>query len=99
MKAETLRRDGSETHFFIDDLSGSSLLTVTNNVGVQNSTSPIHASESRGSREFSIDSISIWALKRVVNSLLHCEFLEWLKEWMNIAPCPDYKKMEPMSGQ
>ena len=82
MKAKTLRGDGSETHFSIDDLSESSLLTVTNNISVHNSTPPIHASKSRGFREFSallIDSISIWALKRIVNSLLHCEFLEWLK--------------------
>lgn len=88
-ETKNLKGDGSEIHLSIDDLSESSLLTVTTNVVVQNSTPPIYASKSKGTREsfaLVIDSILILALEKAVNSLFHCEFLEQLKEWMKIAP-------------
>lgn len=87
MKVETL--EGSEIHICTDDLSKSNLLTVTIDVGMQNSTLEIHVLEPKESREFStlvIELASISALKRVANSLLLCELLEQLKGWMKITP-------------
>ena len=51
MKAETL--EGSEIHICTDDLSKSNLLTVTTDVGMQNSTLEVHVLEHKESREFS----------------------------------------------
>lgn len=85
IEVEAFGGEGSEIHFSTDDLTESSSLPVAVDIGTQNSPPSIHLLEPNESGEFSasvIDSVTISASKRAVNSLLLSELLEQLKGWM-----------------
>ncbi|KAJ4833094.1 hypothetical protein Tsubulata_001074 [Turnera subulata] len=85
IEAESLGGDGNEIHFSTDDANDSSSLPGNADVNIQNSAPSIHVLEPNESGEFSasvVDTVSISASKRAVNSLLLSELLEQLKGWM-----------------